>query len=130
MVGFLIKTIRISLISLKSLRIVNKQSSLSKMSLFLPGGRVVTERQLMLVARHIGSSWKEVGRVVLEISSTRLEQILEENPRNHRECVFAMLRDWSMREREKATAARLHSLLTQEENAVAPGRIDFLLEEN
>ncbi|KAI4886155.1 hypothetical protein NFI96_019028 [Prochilodus magdalenae] len=92
--------------------------------------RTVTEKQLMLVARHIGSSWKEVGRVVLEISTTRLEQIVEENPRNIRECVFTMLRDWSMREREKATAARLHSLLTQEENAVAPGSIDFLLEDN
>ncbi|XP_066528717.1 ankyrin-3 [Hoplias malabaricus] len=92
--------------------------------------RMVTDKQLMLVARHIGSSWKEVGRVVLDVSSTRLEQIVEENPRSHRECVFTMLRDWSMREREKATAERLHNLLTQEENAVTPGSIDFLLEEN
>ncbi|XP_017563412.1 uncharacterized protein zgc:174906 [Pygocentrus nattereri] len=91
---------------------------------------MVTEKQLMLVARHIGSSWKEVGRAVLESSSTRLEQIMEENPRNLRECVFTMLRDWTMREREKATADRLHSLLTQEENAVVPGSIDFLLEDN
>ncbi|XP_036447615.1 ankyrin-3 [Colossoma macropomum] len=91
---------------------------------------MVTEKQLMLVARHIGSSWKEVGRAVLEISTTRLEQIMEENPRNLRECVFTMLRDWTMREREKATADRLHSLLTQEENAVVPGSIDFLLEGN
>ncbi|KAL7864223.1 hypothetical protein AOLI_G00156430 [Acnodon oligacanthus] len=91
---------------------------------------MVTEKQLMLVARHIGSSWKELGRAVLEISSTRLEQIMEENPRNLRECVFTMLRDWTMREREKATADRLYSLLTQEENAVAPGSIDFLLEGN
>ncbi|KAL7859295.1 hypothetical protein SRHO_G00144420 [Serrasalmus rhombeus] len=91
---------------------------------------IVTDKQLMLVARHIGSSWKEVGRAVLEISSIRLEQIMEENPRNLRECVFTMLRDWTMREREKATADRLHSLLTQEEIAVVPGSIDFLLEDN
>ncbi|KAL6483517.1 hypothetical protein MHYP_G00083890 [Metynnis hypsauchen] len=91
---------------------------------------MVTEKQLMLVARRIGSNWKEVGRAALEISSTRLEQIIEENPRNLRECVFTMLRDWTMREREKATADCLHSLLTQEENAVAPGSIDFLLEDN
>ncbi|XP_072552941.1 uncharacterized protein [Salminus brasiliensis] len=92
--------------------------------------RMVTEKQLMLVTRHIGSNWREVARVVLEISNIRLEQIVEENPHNHRERVFTALREWSMRERDKATAARLHSLLTLEENAVAPGSVDFLLEEN
>ncbi|KAK3519245.1 hypothetical protein QTP70_022234 [Hemibagrus guttatus] len=85
----------------------------------------VTERQLMMVARYIGANWKEVGRVALEISSIRLEQIIEENPRNHREQVFCMLRLWSMRERDKASPSRLHALLTQEKI----GGIDFLLEE-
>ncbi|KAI5609134.1 hypothetical protein C0J50_6136 [Silurus asotus] len=95
-----------------------------------PGNRMVTEKQLMLVARNIGLTWKEVGRVALEIPSVRLEQIVAENPHSHREQVFCMLRLWSMREKEKASAVRLHSLLTQEDFGVSPGSIDFLLEEN
>uniref|UniRef100_A0A3B1JJ63 Zgc:174906 n=1 Tax=Astyanax mexicanus TaxID=7994 RepID=A0A3B1JJ63_ASTMX len=102
--------------------------------LFSPGSssssRMVTEKQLMLVSRHIGRNWKELARVDLELSSTRLEQIEEENLHSHRERVFSALRAWSMRERDRATPTRLHSLLTQEENAVAPGSLDFLLEEN
>ncbi|TSL61203.1 Death domain-containing protein CRADD [Bagarius yarrelli] len=94
------------------------------------GCRTVTEKQLMMVARYIGTNWKEVGRVALELTSVRLEQIVEENPHNHRERVFSMLNLWSMREREKATAARLHTLLTQVDIGVAPGSIDFLLEES
>lgn len=84
----------------------------------------------MMVARYIGSNWKEVGRVALEIPTYKLEQIVEENPHSHRERVFAMLRFWSMRERDKASVTRLHALLTQEEIGVMPGCIDFLLEES
>lgn len=84
----------------------------------------------MMVARCIGADWKEVGRIALEIPSIKLEQIVEENPNNHRERVFCMLRLWSARERDRATAAHLHSLLTQEEIGVTPTGIDFLLEES
>ncbi|KAF7696206.1 uncharacterized protein zgc:174906 [Silurus meridionalis] len=101
-----------------------------QMCKFDRGNRMVTEKQLMLVARNIGITWKEVGRVALEIPSVRLEQIVEENPHSHREKVFCMLRLWSMREKEKASAVRLHSLLTQEDFGVSPGSIDFLLEES
>ncbi|XP_053499499.1 uncharacterized protein zgc:174906 isoform X1 [Ictalurus furcatus] len=94
------------------------------------GSRTVTEKELMMVARHIGADWKELGRVALEIPSVKLEQIVEENPNNHRERVFSMLHLWSMRERDKASATRLHSLLTQEESSVTPRSIDFLLEES
>ncbi|XP_062872165.1 uncharacterized protein zgc:174906 [Trichomycterus rosablanca] len=92
--------------------------------------KTVTEKQLMQVARYIGKNWKEVGRVALEISNTKLEQIMEENPHNHREQVFHMLWQWSIREREKALATRLHELLSQEECAIAPGSIDFLLKDS
>lgn len=91
---------------------------------------MVTEKQLMMVARHVGANWKEVGRVALEIPSVKLEQIVVENPNNHRERVFCMLRLWSTRERDKASATHLHSLLTQEEFGLAPGSIDFLLKES
>ncbi|XP_027000535.2 uncharacterized protein zgc:174906 [Tachysurus fulvidraco] len=89
-------------------------------------GRTVTEKELMTVARYIGANWKEVGRVALEIPSIKLEQIVEENPRNLKEQVFCMLRVWSMREKHNASATRLHTLLTQEEI----GSIDFLLEDS
>ncbi|KAK1803437.1 hypothetical protein P4O66_020866, partial [Electrophorus voltai] len=55
---------------------------------FTKGDCMVSEKQLMLVARCVGTGWKEVARVALDLPSTRLEQIAEENPRNHRECVF------------------------------------------
>ncbi|KAM9445689.1 uncharacterized protein Hap1MRO34_024435 [Clarias gariepinus] len=91
---------------------------------------MVTEKQLMMVARYIGKNWKEVGMVALEIPSVRLEQIAEDNPNSHRDRVFSMLHFWSTRERNKASATYLHSLLMQEEIGVTPGSIDFLLEES
>lgn len=90
--------------------------------------RTVTEKQLMMVAGFIGTNWKEVGRVALELSSVKLEQIMEEIPHNHKERVFSMLYVWSTREREEASASRLHALLV--ENGVSPANINFLLEEN
>lgn len=84
----------------------------------------------MMVARYIGKNWKEVGMVALEIPSVRLEQIAEDNPNSHRDRVFSMLHFWSTRERNKASATYLHSLLMQDEIGVTPGSIDFLLEES
>lgn len=81
----------------------------------------------MMVARTIGRSWKEIGRLALDIPSVKLEQI-EEDHSVHVERVFAMLRYWCTCQREKATAAHLHSLLSQEDWALPPESIDFLLE--
>lgn len=81
----------------------------------------------MTVARAIGRSWREIGRQVLEIPSVKLEQI-EEDHSIHAERVFAMLRYWRSCQREKATAAQLHSLLSHEHCALPPESIDFLLE--
>ncbi|KAF3860471.1 hypothetical protein F7725_000726 [Dissostichus mawsoni] len=75
------------------------------------GSCLVLEKQLMTVARTIGRSWREIGRLALEISTVKIEQIEEDNS-IHVERVFAMLRYWSTCQREKATAANLHSLLT------------------
>ncbi|XP_060793558.1 uncharacterized protein zgc:174906 isoform X2 [Neoarius graeffei] len=97
---------------------------------FPPGSRMVTEKQLMMVARKIGSNWKQVAREVLEIPNVDLDKIVEDNPNSHTERVFNMLYLWSTKEREKASAIRLHSLLTQEEFGIRPGTIDFLLEES
>lgn len=85
------------------------------------------EKQLMAVARAIGKSWREIGRLALDIPSVKLEQI-EEDHSLHVERVFSMLRYWRKCQREKATAARLHSLLCEGDWALAPEDIDFLLE--
>uniref|UniRef100_A0A8D0DCS6 Zgc:174906 n=1 Tax=Sander lucioperca TaxID=283035 RepID=A0A8D0DCS6_SANLU len=91
------------------------------------GSRLVKEKQLMTVARTIGRSWKEIGRLALDIPSVKLEQIVEDHSL-HVERVFAMLRYWSTCQREKATAAHLHSLLSQKDWALPPESIDSLLE--
>lgn len=88
---------------------------------------VVTEKQLMSVAHKIGNSWRAIGRQALGIPTVKLEQMEEDNSR-HVERVFAMLRYWSTIQREKATAAHLHYLLSQGEEALPPGSIDFLLQ--
>jgi len=82
----------------------------------------------MTVARAIGRSWREIGRLALDISSVKLEQI-EEDHALHVERVFAMLSLWRTSQREKATAAHLHSLLSQKDCALPPESIDSLLEE-
>ncbi|XP_031700968.1 uncharacterized protein LOC116382230 isoform X2 [Anarrhichthys ocellatus] len=91
------------------------------------GPGLVKERQLMMVARTIGRSWREIGRLALDVPSVKLEQIEEDNSL-HVERVFAMLRFWKTRQREKATAADLHSLLSQSDWALPPESIDSLLE--
>lgn len=86
----------------------------------------VKEKQLMKVARAIGRSWREIGRLALAIPSVKLEQI-EEDHSIHAERVFAMLNYWRNQQREKATAALLHSLLSQDDWALPAESIDFLL---
>lgn len=93
----------------------------------IKGSCLLKEKQLMTVARTIGRSWREIGRLALDIPSVKLEQIEEDHPL-HVERVFAMLRYWSTCQREKATAARLHSLLSQDDWALPPKSIHFLLE--
>ncbi|XP_028266202.1 uncharacterized protein LOC114438821 [Parambassis ranga] len=91
------------------------------------GSVLVKEKQLMSVARAIGKSWREIGRMALDIPTVKLEQI-EEDHSTHVERVFAMLRYWRTCQREKATAAQLHSLLSHNDWALPPESIDFLLE--
>lgn len=90
---------------------------------------MVSEREMMKVAGCIGNNWRQVGIMALGMKTTTLQQIEEDN-KLHKERVFAMLRKWSMRERDRATASRLYSLLTQEEYDVNPQNINFLMEDN
>ncbi|XP_048033292.1 uncharacterized protein zgc:174906 [Megalobrama amblycephala] len=91
--------------------------------------RMVSEREMMKVAGCIGNNWRQVGIMALGMNTTTLQQIEEDN-KLHKERVFAMLRKWSIRERNQATATRLYSLLTQEDYDVDPHNINFLMENN
>lgn len=83
----------------------------------------------MTVARNSGRSWRETGRLALNVPSGKLEQI-EEDHSLHVERSFAMLRYWRARQRENATAAHLHYLLSQDDWALPPESIDLLLEKD
>ncbi|XP_036959441.1 uncharacterized protein zgc:174906 isoform X2 [Acanthopagrus latus] len=105
----------------------DSQVDISSKQICRNGSRLVKEKQLMTVARNFGKSWREIGRLVLNVPSVKLEQI-EEDHSLHVERVFAMLRYWRACQREKATAAHLHSLLSQDDWALPPESINFLLE--
>ncbi|XP_029477023.1 uncharacterized protein zgc:174906 [Oncorhynchus nerka] len=92
------------------------------------GSKMVVEKDLMRVARNIGRSWRAIGTGALDIPSVKLDQILEDYPHSHVDRVFAMLRYWSTLKRQEATAANLHSLLSQDDCALPPDSIDFLLD--
>uniref|UniRef100_A0AAY4C0U5 Zgc:174906 n=1 Tax=Denticeps clupeoides TaxID=299321 RepID=A0AAY4C0U5_9TELE len=89
---------------------------------------VVSEQQLMLAAGTFGRTWKQLAVAALGVPAAKLEQAVEENPRSPVMQVFSVLRHWRMREGPRATAARLHALLTQGDWALLPGSLDFLLE--
>ncbi|KAM9507175.1 uncharacterized protein ACWYII_048628 isoform 1-T2 [Salvelinus alpinus] len=92
------------------------------------GSKMVVEKDLMRVAQNIGRSWRAIGTGALDIPSVKLDQILEDYPHSHVDRVFAMLRYWSTLKRHEATAANLHSLLSQDDWALLPNSIDFLLD--
>ncbi|KAM6929368.1 uncharacterized protein PEZ65_008639 isoform 2-T3 [Lycodopsis pacificus] len=103
------------------------QETITSKKICNKGSSLVTEKQLMIVARTIGKSWREIGILALGVPSVKLEQIEEDNS-GHVLRVFAMLRSWRSSQREKATAAHLHSLLSQKDLALPPESIDSLLE--
>lgn len=91
---------------------------------------LVTEKELMTVARAIGQSWREVAIVALEVPSVKLEQFVADNPNCQVNQVFAALRYWRNIQRNRATASCLHSLLSQPHLALSQEAFNFLLEKN
>ncbi|XP_076022631.1 uncharacterized protein LOC143013063 [Genypterus blacodes] len=104
-----------------------EDSDLSPKKMCKNSSVLVSEKQLMMVARGIGRSWKVIGTLVLDITAVKLEQI-EEDHSIHMDRVFAMLRHWRVCQKENATADYLHSLLSQEVAALPCESIDFLLD--
>lgn len=88
---------------------------------------LVTEKQLMTVARAVGQSWREVAIMALEVPSVKLEQIVADNPNCQVLQVFAALCYWRNIQGNRATASCLHSLLSQPDLALSQEALIFLL---
>ncbi|NXJ58644.1 CRADD protein, partial [Spizaetus tyrannus] len=73
--------------------------------------RRLTEKDLIQIAQKLGKEWQEVGIGCLGLERSRLDQIREDNPRNVVMQSFEMLREWRRREKQEATALRLHTCL-------------------
>ncbi|CAL8366589.1 unnamed protein product [Lota lota] len=93
----------------------------------MSGSKLVTQKQMMTVAGAMSRNWKEVGIQGLEISSEKLDEIEADN-RGQKMRAFHMLNFWRSRENTNATAAKLYSLLRNEEFALDPEKLQSLQE--
>ncbi|XP_078543461.1 uncharacterized protein LOC144828826 [Lissotriton helveticus] len=88
--------------------------------------KLVTDKQLMRLAKCLGKSWKQIGIEVLGIENNKLEQIEEDNQNNLVMKSFTMLKAWKNKEKKKATPVHLHQLLSSEGVPLEPEAYDFL----
>ncbi|NXL12774.1 CRADD protein, partial [Mesembrinibis cayennensis] len=86
--------------------------------------RRLTENELIQIAKKLGKEWQEVGIGCLGLERSRLDQIREDNPQNVVMQSFEMLREWQQRQRQEATAPRLHACLAHAR--VDPAVLDLL----
>ena len=87
---------------------------------------IITEHQLLQVARQIGTNWRQIG-IFLRITEVKLQEI-EANPTlGHVQRVYQMLYSWRKCQGKNATAANLHAKLTALGTDLVPDHIDFLL---
>ncbi|KAM3845463.1 uncharacterized protein M6D78_003155 [Vipera latastei] len=90
--------------------------------------KLVSQEQLMKLARKMGKNWKEIGILFLRMDISRLEQFQEEHSKNIVMQIFSMLWAWRTREKDKATADRLYNILSQEGVELDSSAYAFLLE--
>ncbi|KAG8129599.1 hypothetical protein E2320_016444 [Naja naja] len=90
--------------------------------------KLVSQEQLMKLARKMGKNWKEIGILFLGMEISRLEQFEEEHSKNMAMQIFSMLWDWRNREKNKATAHNLYNILNQEGVELDLSAYAFLLE--
>ncbi|ETE60235.1 Protein FADD, partial [Ophiophagus hannah] len=93
-----------------------------------PPPKLVSQEQLMKLARKMGKNWKEIGILFLGMEISRLEQFEEEHSKNMTMQIFSMLCDWRNREKNKATACDLYNILNQEGVELDLSAYAFLLE--
>lgn len=102
--------------------------SLPLFSHFSAPPKLVSQEQLMRLARKMGKNWKEIGILFLRMDISRLEQFQEEHSKNVVMQIFSMLWAWRTREKDKATADRLYNILSQEGVELDSSAYAFLLE--
>ncbi|XP_013910211.1 PREDICTED: uncharacterized protein LOC106539838 [Thamnophis sirtalis] len=90
--------------------------------------KLVSEGQLMKLAKKMGKNWQEIGIMFLDMEKSRLEQFEEENSKNMAMQIFSMLCHWRNREKNKATVHNLYNILSQEGVELDHSVYGFLLE--
>ncbi|XP_053144877.1 FAS-associated death domain protein-like [Hemicordylus capensis] len=91
------------------------------------GSMRVPESKLMTLAGNMGKKWKQIGIEFLGVTTTRLEQIEEENSTEAMRA-FYMLMEWKNNARERATPAHLFGILSQERVPLDHDAYKFLVE--
>ncbi|XP_067881106.1 pyrin-like [Heterodontus francisci] len=91
--------------------------------------KTLTDKKLMQLANNMGQNWKQIGIQFLDLQSWEIEQCESQHPHIVMQ-IFEMLKHWKNREREKATALKLHSILAERECPISSEQFDCLLEEN
>ncbi|XP_069509439.1 uncharacterized protein [Ambystoma mexicanum] len=87
---------------------------------------LVTDEQMMSLAKGFGKNWKEIGIRFLGIKNNRLEQIELDHQNNLVMQAFYMIRAWKNKEKLNATPEHLYTLLSQNEVPLEPEAYQFL----
>ncbi|KAK9407359.1 hypothetical protein NXF25_006133 [Crotalus adamanteus] len=90
--------------------------------------KLVSQEQLMKLAKKMGKNWKEIGILFLGMEISRLEQFEGEHSKNIVMQIFSMLWHWRNREKDKATTHHLYNILNQEGVELDSSAYAFLLE--
>ncbi|XP_038642625.1 uncharacterized protein zgc:174906 [Scyliorhinus canicula] len=91
--------------------------------------KVLKDKTLMALAETMGHNWKQIGIQFLELKGYVIDQcelkeatvILQS---------FEMLKSWRNREKEEATALKLHSILANGKCPIGSEQLECLLEDN
>ncbi|XP_067832865.1 pyrin-like [Heptranchias perlo] len=90
----------------------------------------LTDQKLMQLAGKMGHNWKRIGIEFLELKNYVIEQCESQNQHQITMQIFKMLVHWRNREKEQATAHRLHSILATKDCPISPEQFDCLRDEN
>ncbi|XP_078392071.1 uncharacterized protein LOC144674724 isoform X1 [Cetorhinus maximus] len=91
--------------------------------------KLLTDKELMTLAKNMGHNWKQIGIQFLDLQSYEIDQCEVQ----HRTVVlqsFEMFKCWRNREKEGATALKLHSILANKECPISSEQFDCLLDKN
>ncbi|XP_078065132.1 uncharacterized protein LOC144491338 [Mustelus asterias] len=87
--------------------------------------KILTDQTLIALAQAMGHSWKQIGIQFLELQSYEIERC-ESQELTVVMQRFEMLKSWRNREKEKATAHNLHSILSNRECPISSAQLDCL----